>query len=60
MVLGCNAQRAGNWQEAKAYYNSALIASNNPEESRDPYPGGKPLSFYAKESINGRNRGCKP
>ena len=59
MVLGCNAQRDGNWEKAKAYYNSALIASGKPEQSRESYPGGKPLSFYAEQSIAGQNRDCK-
>lgn len=60
MVLGCNAQKAGDWNSAKAHYNSALIASRTPEKSRQPYPNGKPLSFYAEESIAGKNLGCKP
>ncbi len=58
MVKGCNAQRAGDWQEAKKNYNSALIASRKPEQSRQPYPGGKPLSFYAEQSIAGKNPYC--
>jgi hypothetical protein len=58
MVLGCNTQR-GNWEKAKAYYNSALIASGKPEQSRESYPSGKPLSFYAEQSIAGKNRACK-
>ncbi len=60
MVLGCKAQRAGNWQKAKSFYNSALIAADKPEQSRKPYPNGKPLSFYAKESIAGKNKDCNP
>ncbi len=58
MVKGCNAQRAGDWQEANKNYNSALLASRNPKQSRKPYQGGKPLSFYAEQSIARKNQYC--